>query len=46
MLVVDALFTIFWLSAFASQVAYENAGLCGGACGLSKAVSGLAFFVL
>jgi hypothetical protein len=46
MLVVDALFTILWLSAFATQAAYNTANLCGGACGLSKAVVGLAFFVL
>ncbi|KAJ2968642.1 hypothetical protein NUW58_g10180 [Xylaria curta] len=46
MLVVDAVFAIFWLSAFASQAAYNTANLCGGACNVSKAIVGLAFFEL
>lgn len=46
MLVVDALFTIIWLSAFATQAAYNTANLCGTACGISKAIVGLGFFVL
>ncbi|GAB1314266.1 Chaperone-binding protein [Madurella fahalii] len=45
MLVVDALFTIIWLSAFATQAAYNTANLCGTACGISKAIVGLGFFV-
>ncbi|GAW12558.1 hypothetical protein ANO14919_019280 [Xylariales sp. No.14919] len=44
MLVVDSLFTIFWLSAFASQAAYNTANSCGSACAVSKAVVGIAFF--
>ncbi|KAI0525313.1 hypothetical protein F5B22DRAFT_333223 [Xylaria bambusicola] len=44
MLVVDAIFTIFWLSAFASQAAYNTANSCGKACKVSKAVVGIAFF--
>ncbi len=45
MAVVDALFTIFWLSAFAAQAAYNTANQCGTACGQSKAIVGLGFFV-
>ncbi|SPQ21750.1 a6cd479d-e2f5-4f4e-8e83-652d36405402 [Thermothielavioides terrestris] len=45
MLAVDALYTVIWLSAFATQAAYNTANLCGSACGVSKAVVGLAFFV-
>ncbi|KAH8162122.1 hypothetical protein CIB48_g6123 [Xylaria polymorpha] len=44
MLVVDSIFTIFWLSAFASQAAYNTANSCGSACSVSKAVVGIAFF--
>ncbi|KAI0537804.1 hypothetical protein GGR58DRAFT_327770 [Xylaria digitata] len=44
MLVVDALFAIFWLSAFASQAAYNTANSCGAACAVSKAIVGIAFF--
>ncbi|KAI1180875.1 hypothetical protein F4777DRAFT_527280 [Nemania sp. FL0916] len=44
MLVVDAIFLIFWLSAFASQAAYNTANSCGKVCAVSKAVVGLAFF--
>jgi hypothetical protein len=45
MLVVDALFVVIWLSAFASQAAYNTANLCGGACGQSKAIVGLGVLV-
>lgn len=45
MLVVDAVFTIIWLSAFSTQAAYNTANLCGTACGLSKAVVAMAVFV-
>ncbi|KAK3904402.1 hypothetical protein C8A05DRAFT_42508 [Staphylotrichum tortipilum] len=45
MLVVDVLFTIIWLSAFAVQAAYNTSGLCGTACGISKGVVALAVFV-
>lgn len=44
MLVVDSVFTIFWLSAFASQAAYNTANSCGKACSVSKAIVGIAFF--
>jgi hypothetical protein len=44
MAVVDAVFAIFWLSAFASQAAYNTANSCGTACNVSKAVVGIAFF--
>lgn len=46
MAVVDGLYTIFWLSAFATQAAYNTANLCGHACKLSKAIVGLGFMVL
>lgn len=46
MVAIDALFTVVWLSAFATQAAYNTANLCGTACAISKAVVGLAFFVL
>ncbi|KAL2018036.1 hypothetical protein VTK56DRAFT_1352 [Thermocarpiscus australiensis] len=45
MLVVDAVFTVIWLSAFATQAAYNTANLCGSACSISKAIVGLGFFV-
>ncbi|GAP84185.1 putative chaperone-binding protein [Rosellinia necatrix] len=44
MLVIDAIFAIFWLSAFASQAAYNTANSCGKACAVSKAIVGLGFF--
>lgn len=46
MLTVDAVFTIIWLSAFATQAAYNSADLCGTACGISKAIVALGVFVL
>ncbi|CCE28533.1 hypothetical protein E4U22_006099 [Claviceps purpurea] len=45
MLAVDGSFTIIWLSAFATQAAYNTSGLCGQACNISKAVVGLGVFV-
>ncbi|KAM7204159.1 hypothetical protein V8F33_001794 [Rhypophila sp. PSN 637] len=45
MAVVDGLFAIIWLSAFATQASYNTAGLCGSVCGVSKAIVGLGFFV-
>ncbi|WYZ38833.1 hypothetical protein EsH8_III_000747 [Colletotrichum jinshuiense] len=45
MVVVDAVFTVIWLSAFASQAAYNTANQCGDACKLSKAIVGLGVFV-
>jgi hypothetical protein len=46
MAVVDGVFAIFWLSAFAAQAAYNSGNLCGGACGQSKAIVAMGFFVL
>ncbi|KAK0728389.1 hypothetical protein B0T26DRAFT_640112 [Lasiosphaeria miniovina] len=45
MLAIDALFTVIWLSAFATQASFNTANSCGGACSLSKAIVGLGFFV-
>lgn len=44
MLVVDAVFTIIWLSAFSTQAAYNSSGRCGGACSLSRAIVALGVF--
>lgn len=44
MLTVDAIFTIIWLSAFATQAAYNSANSCGTACGVSKAIVGVGVF--
>lgn len=41
---VDALMTIIWLSAFATQAAYNTADDCGSACAVSKAIVGLGVF--
>ncbi|KAB5545704.1 hypothetical protein GE09DRAFT_216947 [Coniochaeta sp. 2T2.1] len=45
MAVVDGVFAVFWLSAFAAQAAYNSADKCGGACGQSKAIVAMGFFV-
>ncbi|KAK3945106.1 hypothetical protein QBC46DRAFT_133627 [Diplogelasinospora grovesii] len=45
MVTVDALFAVIWLSAFATQAAYNTANSCGSVCALSKAIVGMAFFV-
>ncbi|KAF5605774.1 chaperone-binding protein [Fusarium subglutinans] len=45
MLAVDAAFTVIWLSAFATQAAYNAAGQCGKACGISKGVVGCGVLV-
>lgn len=45
MLAVDAAFTVIWLSAFATQAAYNSSGLCGQACNISKGVVALGIFV-
>ncbi|KAK3327165.1 hypothetical protein B0T19DRAFT_154954 [Cercophora scortea] len=45
MATVDGVFTIIWLSAFATQASYNTASLCGSVCGVSKAIVGLGFFV-
>jgi hypothetical protein len=44
MAVVDAVFAVLWLSAFASQAAYNTANSCGDGCSVSKAIVGIAFF--
>ncbi|TDZ22347.1 hypothetical protein Cob_v004470 [Colletotrichum orbiculare MAFF 240422] len=45
MVAVDAVFAVIWLSAFASQAAYNTANMCGSGCNLSKAIVGLGVFV-
>jgi hypothetical protein len=45
MLVVDLLFTVIWISAFATQADYNTQGLCGKVCNLSQAIVGLGVFV-
>lgn len=45
MAVVDGVYIVIWLSAFATQAAYNTANSCGSACNLSKAVVAMAFFV-
>ena len=45
MVAVDGVFTIIWLSAFATQASYNSAGFCKEVCGISKAIVGLGFFV-
>lgn len=44
MLVFDFIYTVIWLSAFATQAAYNTANDCGSACGPSKAIVGLGVF--
>ena len=44
MLVFDFIYTVIWLSAFATQAAYNTANDCGTACGPSKAIVGLGVF--
>ncbi|KAF4120853.1 hypothetical protein GMORB2_2857 [Geosmithia morbida] len=41
MLAVDVVFTIIWISAFATQAAYNSEGKCGNACKVSKGIVGL-----
>ncbi|KAJ4306479.1 hypothetical protein N0V88_001282 [Collariella sp. IMI 366227] len=45
MVAVDALFAVIWLSGFATQAAYNTANMCGTACGMSKGIVALGFFV-
>ncbi|KAF6819789.1 chaperone-binding protein [Colletotrichum sojae] len=45
MVAVDGTFAVIWLSAFATQAAYNTANMCGTACNLSKAIVGLGVFV-
>jgi hypothetical protein len=44
MLVVDTLFTILWLSAFATQASYNARNQCGKVCNISGAIVGLGVF--
>lgn len=44
LLTVDAIFGLVWLTAFATQAAYNTANLCGSACGASKAIVGVGVF--
>lgn len=44
MVVVDALFCILWLSAFAAQAAYNSSGKCGNGCNMSKAIVAFGVF--
>jgi len=46
MLGIDALFTIIWLSAWATQAAYNTENLCGEICGVSKGIVAFGVFVL
>lgn len=45
MLGVDGVFTIVWLSAFATQASYNAQDLCGKVCGVSKAIVALGVFI-
>jgi hypothetical protein len=45
MLGVDLVFTIIWLSAFATQASYNSANYCGDACSVSAAIVGLGVVV-
>lgn len=45
MLAVDAVFTVIWLSAFATQAAYNAADKCGKGCSISKAIVALGVFI-
>ena len=45
MVTVDALFTVLWLSAFATQAAYNSKDECGKGCSLSKAIVAMGVFV-
>ena len=45
MLAVDGVFTVIWLSAFATQAAYNSANLCGKVCGISKGIVALGVLV-
>ena len=46
MLMVDAIFSILWLSAFAAQAKYNSDGDCGDVCNISKGAVGVGVFVL
>lgn len=44
--VLDVLFAILWLSAFAAVAAWNSKGYCFGACNVSKAMVGFGFLIL
>jgi hypothetical protein len=43
--IVDILFAVFWISAFAAQASYNSSEKCKGACGASKAIVGMGVFI-
>ncbi|KAK5993630.1 hypothetical protein PT974_07065 [Cladobotryum mycophilum] len=45
MFAVDGAMFLIWISAFATQAAYNSANLCGKVCGLSKGIVGIGVFV-
>lgn len=45
MLAVDLFGVILWLSAFATQAAYNSSGLCGNRCSISKGVVALGVII-
>lgn len=45
MFAVDLFGVILWLSAFATQAAYNSSGLCGTRCGVSKGVVALGVII-
>ncbi|KAJ6781154.1 hypothetical protein PWT90_07865 [Aphanocladium album] len=45
MFAVDLFGVILWLSAFATQAAYNSSGLCGSRCGISKGVVALGVII-
>ncbi|KAJ3478307.1 hypothetical protein NLG97_g8613 [Lecanicillium saksenae] len=45
MFALDLFGVILWLSAFATQAAYNSSGLCGSRCGISKGVVALGVII-
>ncbi|TPX08156.1 uncharacterized protein E0L32_001948 [Thyridium curvatum] len=45
MIIVDAVFTFLWLSAFATQASYNTKDSCGNRCSISKAIVGLGVMI-
>lgn len=45
MMAVDGVFTVIWLSAFATQASFNAENLCGSRCGISKAIVALGVFI-
>lgn len=46
MATLDGVFALIWISAFATQAAYNSANKCGAACNISKACTAMGVFVL